>query len=133
MSSEVDPLANTAHQSVVRTASAMMRALRESQLEQASCELESLRVLTGREPDDADILFFRVFIAIQRGQAREALQYLSELGEGSHPELRVLCLYSLQDPYWEGLANEVASASESAAAQAMSQMLACHAANRHAS
>jgi type III secretion protein HrpB1 len=132
MSSEADPLANSARESVVRTASAMMLALRENQLDQASCELESLRVLTGRGPEDADILVFRVLIAIQRGQAREALQYLSELGEGSHPELRVLCLHSLQDPYWEGLAQEVADASESAAAQAMAQMLACHAANRHA-
>jgi predicted Zn-dependent protease len=130
-STDAEPFENAVRENVVRTASAMMQALRENQLDQASCELESLRALTGRGPDDADILVFRVLIAIQRGQAREALQYLSELGEGSHPELRVLCLHSLQDPYWEGLAHEVANGSESAAAQAMSQMLACHAANRH--
>ena len=106
MAPEAAPMANSARESVVRTASAMMRALRENQLDLASCELESLRCLTGRGLEDADVLFFRILIAIQRGQAREALQYLSELGEGSHPELRVLCLYSLQDPYWEGLARE---------------------------
>jgi hypothetical protein len=132
MSTDAASPTNSAQESVVQAASAMMRALQENRLEQASCELESLRALTGRAAEDPDILVFRVLIAIQRGQSREALQYLNELGEGTHPELRVLCLHSLQDPYWEGLAQEVADTSSSAAAKAMSQMLACHAANRHA-
>jgi hypothetical protein len=106
----------------------MMQALQQNQLDVAACELEAVRSLTGRTADDPDILLFRVIIAIQRGQSREALQYLNELGEDSHPELRALCLYSLQDPYWEGLAREVADSTEPVAAAAMSDMLASYAA-----
>jgi hypothetical protein len=123
----VDPVREV----VAETASAIMRALREDELDVASCELESLRSLVGRSSDDADILLFRVVIAIQRGQAREALLYLNDLGEDCHPALRVLCLYSLQDPYWEGLARELADSSQSDVAAAMVEMLDCQSAARH--
>lgn len=110
-----------------KKAHALMQALQDNELELAAQELESIRELTNRTPDDPDILAIRVVIAIQRGQALEALQYLNNLGEDKHPELRVLCLYSMQEPYWEGLAREIADAPQSTAAvaAAMTQMLAC--------
>ncbi|HEX8956727.1 MAG TPA: HrpB1 family type III secretion system apparatus protein [Burkholderiaceae bacterium] len=118
-------------QQVIDLANAMMSALQANDLEGAACNLESLRVLTGRAPDDADVLLFRVLIAVQRGQAREALHYLNDLGE-EHPELRALCLYSLREPYWEGLARRVAedpaASQRPGAAYAMQRMLDCHAA-----
>jgi hypothetical protein len=126
--SETTMPVNPVRELVAETASAMMQALHDNQLDAASRELESLRSLTGRSADDSDILLFRVVIAIQRGQAREALQCLNELGEDCHPELRVLCLYSLQDPYWEGLARELAESSRPGVAAAMMKMLDCQSA-----
>ena len=38
------------------------------------------------------------------------LQMLNELGSDRCPELRVLCLFVLRDPYWVGLAQEIAEA-----------------------
>jgi len=113
---------------VIANASAMMEALRCDDLELAERELETLASTTGRSMDHPDVLFFRVVIAIQRGQSREALQYLNELGDDAAPELKVLCLYSLQDPYWEGLAQEVAETGSPAAKLAMQRMLATYAA-----
>ena len=114
---------------VAATASAMMEALRADDLDRAEAELATLASLTGRSLDDPDMLLFRVVIALRRGQARDALQHLHALGEDVCPELRVLCLYSLQDPYWEGSARRLAEESPSPAVQsAMTQMLAVHAA-----
>lgn len=109
---------------VAANANAMLHAFQADDLDRAERELETLADTTGRGPDDPDVLFFRVVIAIQRGQAREALQYLGGLGEDAPPELRVLCLYSMQDPYWEGLAREVAeTTTEESTRVAMTRML----------
>ncbi len=115
-------------ETVVATASAMMEALRADDLDLAERELGTLAELTDRPLDHPDLAIFSVLIAIQRGQARAALQYLNELGEDRYPELRVLCLYSLQDPYWEGLARELAESAPAPARAAMEKMLACRAA-----
>jgi len=125
---EAAPTANGVRELVGAAGDAMMQALHDDDLDAASRELETIRTLTGRKPDDPDLLFFAVVIAIQRGQARDALQYLNELGPDCHPELRAMCLYSLQDPVWEGLAREVEEGGDPVAARGMAWMLASYAA-----
>jgi len=89
-------------------ASAMLHALGDDELDRAQRLLEDLQELNGLTQDHPDILVFRVIIAIQRGQALDALQYLNQLGEGEcPPELRALCLFFIEDPVWQGLATEL--------------------------
>jgi len=109
---------------VVAGLEAMMEAIVAEDLDLAERELESLVARTGRSMDDPDVLYFRVLIAIQRGQSLEALRYLTaEFGEDAHPDLRVLCLYSIQDPLWEGLAQQLSESGEPATRRAMTLML----------
>ena len=90
-------------------ASAMLHALGDDELDRAQRLLEDLQELNGLTQDHPDILVFRVIIAIQRGQALDALQYLNHLGEEQcPPELRALCLFFIEDPVWQGLATELA-------------------------
>jgi len=91
-------------------ADALKAALAADKLDVAELHLQELAELAGRPTDDPDVLLFRVIIMIQRGQALGALQMLNELGADRCPELRVLCLFVLRDPYWVGLAQEIAEA-----------------------
>jgi len=123
MSESPQPTTPTREQ-VIAGLQAMMDAIVADELDLAGHELESLAARTGRSMDHPDVLYFRVLIAIQRGQSLEALQYLTnEFGEDAHPELRVLCLYSIQDPLWEGLAQALSETGDASTRQAMTLML----------
>lgn len=90
-------------------ASALLHALGDDELDRADMLLEELRDLNGLTDHHPDILLFHVLISIQRGQAMDALHYLNQLGEGHYPpHLRVLCLFFIQDPVWQGLAADLA-------------------------
>lgn len=124
MSESPQPTKPTREQ-VVAGLEAMMEAIVAEDLDLAERELEALVARTGRSMDDPEVLYFRVLIAIQRGQSLEALQYLTtEFGEEAHPDLRVLCLYSIQDPLWEGLAQQLSETGDPATRRAMALMLA---------
>jgi len=87
-------------------ASAMLHAIGDEQLDEAEVWLEQLRQFNRYSPDHPDILTFRVMIAIQRGQAVDALRYLNNLDGDPCPDVRALCLFFCKDPTWEGLARE---------------------------
>ena len=90
-------------------ASALLHALGDDELDRADMLLDELREVNGLTDHHPDILLFHVLISIQRGQAMDALHYLNQLGEGQYPpHLRVLCLFFIQDPVWQGLAAELA-------------------------
>lgn len=90
-------------------ASALLHALGDDELDRADMLLEELRDANGFTDHHPDILLFHVLISIQRGQAMDALHYLNQLGEGQYPpHLRVLCLFFIQDPVWQGLAADLA-------------------------
>jgi type III secretion protein HrpB1 len=89
-------------------ASALLHAIGDERFDEAEMWLERLRELNQVSPEHPDILMFRTLIAIQRGQAVDALRYLNSLGEDICPDVRVLCLYFAQDATWEGLATELA-------------------------
>jgi type III secretion protein HrpB1 len=89
-------------------ASAMLHAIGDNRLDEAEVWLENLRQLNDVGDDHRDVLMFRVLIAIQRGQAVDALCYLNGLDENHCPDLKALCMYFAQDPMWEGLATDLA-------------------------
>ncbi|TKC87904.1 hypothetical protein FAZ69_16700 [Trinickia terrae] len=92
----------------IEAISSILHALGDDNLDQAHAQIDNLIELTGLSPDHPDILVFRVLLYIQRGQAIDALHYLNELDEQHCPDLRVMCMYFLGDPFWEGLATELA-------------------------
>jgi type III secretion protein HrpB1 len=101
--------ADATYEQKAEIASAMLHALGDDELDRAQRLLEELREANGLSEDHPDILVFRVIIAIQRGQALDALQYLTQLGEEQcPPHLRALCLFFIEDPVWQGLATELA-------------------------
>jgi hypothetical protein len=89
-------------------ASALLHAIGDDRLDDAQRRLEELQELNGLPETHPDVLRFRVLIAIQRGQAKDALHYLNGLDAQLCPELRVLCMFFMQDPLWQGLAAELA-------------------------
>ena len=101
----------------------VMRAISKNDLDLADANLEVLVTLTGRHFDDPEVLFLRTTIAIQRGRSRDALNMLNGLGEDVCPELRAMCLYSIQDPSWEGLAESLRNSPKPHVAKAMGKML----------
>ncbi len=105
--------ADTTREHKAEIASAMLHALGDDELDRAQQLLEELQELNGLPEDHPDILVFRVIIAIQRGQALDALQHLNQLGEEHSPELRALCMFFIEDPVWQGLATELAENSPS--------------------
>ena len=102
---------------------AMMDAIGDDMLDTADGHLEELMILSGRDAEHPDIMLYRTIIAIQRGCAIEALQALNGIGEDFCPELRVLCLYSIQDPLWEALARDLQYSADARVAAAMRDML----------
>jgi hypothetical protein len=101
----------------------VMEAIVDHELDLAQYRFERLVEGVQVERDNPGLLFLSTVIAIQRGRAREALQALVTLGEDVCPELRVLCLYSIQDPLWEGLARSVREVGTPGARAAMGIML----------
>jgi hypothetical protein len=87
-------------------ASAMLHAIGDENLDQAEALLEQLRQLNGCSTEHPDILTFRAMIAIQRGQAMDALRYLNTLDGDPCPDVRAVCLFFCKDPTWIGLARE---------------------------
>jgi hypothetical protein len=102
---------------------AMMDAIGDNMLDAADGHLDKLMILSGRHAEHPDVMLFRTIIAIQRGCAIEALQALNSIGEDFCPELRTLCLYSIQDPLWEGLAQDLQNSADTRVAEAMRDML----------
>jgi hypothetical protein len=87
----------------------LLHALGDNELDRADMLLEEIRDMNGLTDHHPDILLFHVLISIQRGQAMDALHYLNQLGEDEYPpHLRVLCLFFIQDPVWQGLATDLA-------------------------
>jgi len=117
----------TATQSVAEAVcssyTAMMNAIGDDMLDAADGHLDELTILSGRHPEHPDVMLFRTIIAIQRGCATEALQALNSIGEDFCLELRVLCLYSIQDPLWQGLAQDLQNSADTRVAVAMRDML----------
>ncbi len=98
----------------------MVEALRDNRLDEAQSLLNELNVL---KPEVKDFLIFPVLIAIQRGQVREALQLVNDQPEDSCPELKALCLYILEDPSWQGIAESLEDSGDANVRQAMRQLL----------
>ncbi len=105
---------------------AVMEAIGENEFDVALSNLEKLKVLSNRDANHPDVLFLRTLIAIQRGDTRDALHVLNDLGDDVCPELRALCLYSLQDPLWEGLAQSLVDSPKPHVAAAMRGLLERH-------
>ncbi len=85
----------------------MLHALGDDELDKAQDCLETLAQENGVSMEQEDIVVFRVLIAIQRGWALSGLHLLNEFDEDFRPDLRVLCLFFLQDPQWKGMAEHL--------------------------
>lgn len=104
--------AGTAHDATgPRLASALLVALGDNQLDTAEACVDALQALHQLDADHPDLLVFRSLIAIQRGQAVDALCHMNNLGDDVAPDVKVLCMVYARDPMWEGLANELAESS----------------------
>ncbi|NRF72192.1 hypothetical protein HLB44_34930 [Aquincola sp. S2] len=101
-------------------AHAMVEALREGQLDEADALLQQLCATV---PEADELLTFPVLIAIQRGQVREALQFINTVGEQRCPELKALCLYLLGDPTWHGEATALLDSEDPHVRKAMRELL----------
>jgi len=89
-------------------AASLLAAIGDNRLDEAETLLERLRELNKISLDHPDILLFRTLIAIQRGQAIDALCYMNSLPDDIAPEVKVVCMYFAKDPMWEGLAADLA-------------------------
>ena len=107
---------------MVAMARGVADAIRENRIDEAETLLDELSAIY---PEPEDLAVFGVVIAIQRGQAREALWALEDLYGDKHPELKALCLNVLGEPTWEGLAREVDddAAADPTVRRAMQQLL----------
>ncbi|MBN3806309.1 hypothetical protein GXB81_25100 [Paraburkholderia sp. Ac-20336] len=85
----------------------MLHALGDDELDKAQACLETLAQENRVSMEQEDVVVFRVLIAIQRGWALNALHLLNEFDEDFRPDLRVLCLFFLQDPNWKGRAADL--------------------------
>jgi len=103
---------------------AMFDAIGDDRLDEAEIWLERLRELNQVSEDHPDILAFSSIIAIQRGQAVDALRHINSLPDDHAPDVKVMCLFFTGDPTWEGSAAELAEQSPDPSVRAaMSQML----------
>jgi type III secretion protein HrpB1 len=83
------------------------RAFLDEEFDRAESLLMTLTDLPGVQEDDEQLLVFRVALAVQRGQALDALRMLNNLDGDPCPERRAVCLRVLGDPTWHGLATEI--------------------------
>lgn len=98
----------------------LVRTLRDNRLDQA----EAIYLgLCESFPAVHEMLVFPVLIAIQRGQALEALRLVDDQPPGRCPELRALCLKVLGDPRWQGEATALLDSSDPAVARSMRELL----------
>jgi predicted Zn-dependent protease len=86
---------------------AVQAALQSERPDEADQLLQQLIDISGLAPDHEDLLPLRVTIDIQRGRARDALCMLNNLGEDRAPALKAVCLHTLGDPLWHGIASTV--------------------------
>jgi len=99
-------------------------AILDDDLGGADRSIEALARNGDLDLDDPQVRALRALILIRRDEALEALQLLNHRGDDESPELRVLCLYALADPYWVGLARElVESSADETVRWAMRQLL----------
>lgn len=98
----------------------MVETLRDDRLDEADALYQQM---CETHPHAHDMLVFPVLIAIQRGQALEALQHVNSLPTDRCPELRALCLRMLGDPSWHGEATALLDSPDPAIAKAMRQLL----------
>jgi type III secretion protein HrpB1 len=102
-------------------AATMVETLRDGRIDEA----ENLyHQLCEMNPIAQEMLVFPVLIAIQRGQAMDALRYISTLPADRCPELRALCLQVLGDPTWYGEAMVLLESPDAGVRKAMQQLLA---------
>lgn len=95
-------------------------AIRENRLDEAESLLKQLGAI---HPNVDDFRVYHVIIAIQRGNAREALRELEETPGNKHDALKALLLKYLGEPHWEGMARELAGSPDPSVRTAMQQLL----------
>ncbi len=81
------------------------------------------RQMCEEHPSARQMLVFPVVIAIQKGQAVEALRHINSLPEDRCPELRALCLCMAGDPTWHGEATALLDSPDPAVVRAMRKLL----------
>ena len=103
-----------------RQAADILEALRLDHADEAHARFQRLR-----ENDDRarDLLVIPVLIAIQRGEALDALRMIDDHPPGHSPGLRALCLRVLGDPSWHGEATALLESEDPAVVKAMRELL----------
>lgn len=99
---------------------AAVDALRDDRLDEALglwARFDSL------EPDVPEMLVVPVLVAIQRGQLREALQFVNGPDGERCPQLRALCLYLAGEPSWHGCATALLEHADEPVRLAMRSLL----------
>ena len=102
-------------------AAAMVETLRDGRIDEAETLYHQLCEMN---PVAREMLVFPVMIAIQRGQAMDALRFIGTLPPDRCPELRALCLQVLGDPTWYGEAMVLLDSPDAGVRKAMQQLLA---------
>ena len=98
-------------------------AFRHDEFDRAESLMTELVDSHGVPEDDAQILVFRVTLAVRRGHALDALRMLNNLDGDPCPELRAVCLRVLGDPTWHGLATEILDTTSGASVRLAMQHL----------
>lgn len=98
----------------------MVESLRDDRIDEADALYQQMCEM---HPAAQDMLVFPVLIAIQRGQALDALRHINSLPSDRCPELRALCLHMLGDPQWHGEATALLASPDPAIRTAMQQLL----------
>lgn len=97
----------------------LVASIRDNALDRAQALLERLNT---EYPQTRDLLVFPVMIAIQRGRAHDAWQYVNGAGD-EHAALKALCLRRLNDPAWHGYAQSACEHSDVHVRKAMRNLL----------
>ncbi|MCZ2497922.1 hypothetical protein GN316_14245 [Xylophilus sp. Kf1] len=105
---------------LVTLAHNMVETLRDDRIDEADALYQQMCEM---DTSAREMLVFPVLIAIQRGQALEALQHINSLPTDRCPELRALCLQMVGDPSWHGEATALLDSPDPAIGQAMRQLL----------
>jgi len=123
MQQHQDPSADAAIRALRTEFIEVMEAIVEGDLDVAGLRFDRLMERSRLGLDNPGLQFLGTVLAIQRGDAREALHMLGDLDDKACPELRVLCLYSLGDPVWEGMAEALLESPDATVRTAMASML----------